>query len=58
MHPDFPAVFSIPRIVLQQNRKKIGGPGSVSATYILGAPWTLSAVYVIVVAVVEFFGGA
>ena len=54
----FPAVFSITRVVLQKDGKKIGGPASVSAAYVLGALWTLAAIYMIVLAIAELQGAA
>lgn len=54
----FPAVFSITRVILQKDGKKIGRPASVLAAYVLGTLWTLSAIYMIVMAVVELGGTA
>ena len=49
----FPAVFSITRIVLKRDGMKIGSPSSQTAAYVLGVLWTLSAIYMIALAVVE-----
>ena len=49
----FPGVFIITRIVLQNDGKKIGKPASVFTAYLLGTLWTLSAIYMIVLAVAE-----
>ncbi len=47
----FPGVFSITRVVLKRNGMKIGGPASEVSAYVLGTLWTLSAIYMIVLAV-------
>ena len=52
----FPAVFSITRVVLQRDGKKIGNPASAWTAYILGTLWTLSAIYMIVLAVLDLRG--
>ena len=49
----FPGVFSITRIVLKRNGLKVGSPASEVAAYILGVLWTLSAIYMIVLAIAE-----
>ena len=49
----FPGVFSITRIVLKRDGRKIGKPGSEMSAYILGALWTLSALFMIALAVAE-----
>ncbi len=49
----FPGVFSITRVVLKRNGLKIGSPASEVAAYVLGTLWTLSAVYMIVLAIAE-----
>ena len=49
----FPSVFSITRIVLKRDGLKVGSPASQTTAYVLGALWTLSAVYMIVLAVGE-----
>ncbi len=49
----FPSVFSITRIVLKQDGYRVGRPASQLTAYVLGALWTLSAVYMIVLAVGE-----
>ena len=49
----FPGVFSITRIVLKRDGFKVGSPASQVAAYVLGALWTLSAVYMIVLAIAE-----
>ena len=49
----FPGVFSITRIVLKRDGKKIGRPSSEVTAYVLGALWTLSALYMIALAVTE-----
>ncbi len=54
----FPAVFSITRIVLQRDGKKIGRPASVLTAYLLGALWTLSAILMIAMAVARLGGTA
>ncbi len=53
----FPAVFSITRVVLKRDGKKIGSPASALTAYVLGALWTLAAITMIVLAVAEL-GGA
>ena len=49
----FPSVFSITRIVLKREGLKVGSPASQVAAYVLGALWTLSAIYMIVLAIAE-----
>ena len=49
----FPAVFTITRIILKKDGKKIGSPASARTAYVLGALWTLSALYMITLAVLE-----
>ncbi|MDJ0699096.1 MAG: hypothetical protein QNJ07_04510 [Woeseiaceae bacterium] len=49
----FPGVFSITRIVLKRDGKKIGMPASEVTAYVLGTLWTLCAVFMIVLAVAE-----
>ena len=49
----FPGVFSITRIVLKKDGRKIGSPASEMTAYVFGALWTLSAVYMIVLAIAE-----
>lgn len=53
----FPAVFSITRVVLHRDGKKIGSPASVLAAYVLGALWTLSAIYMICLAATRLVAG-
>ena len=54
----FPGVFSITRIVLKRNGLKIGTPASEVSAYVLGTLWTLSALYMIALAVAELRAGA
>ncbi len=54
----FPGVFSITRIVLKREGKKIGKPASEVTAYVFGALWTLSAICMIALAVVELSGSA
>lgn len=54
----FPAVFSITRVVLQKDGKKVGTPASVLAAYVFGTLWMLSAIYMIVLAMAELGGTA
>ena len=49
----FPGVFSITRIVLKRDGLKVGSPASETAAYTLGALWTLSALFMIVLAIAE-----
>ena len=49
----FPGVFTITRIVLKRDGKKIGSPASQVTAYVFGTLWTLSAIYMIVLAVAE-----
>lgn len=49
----FPSVFSLTRIVLKREGMKVGSPSSQASAYILGALWTLSAVFMIALAVIE-----
>ena len=50
----FPGVFIITRIVLKRDLKKVGQPSSEFAAYVFGGLWTLSAVYMIGLALAEF----
>ena len=52
----FPSVFSITRIVLKRDGFKVGSPGSQVTAYVLGALWTLSAFYMIALAVADSSG--
>ncbi|MDJ0909383.1 MAG: hypothetical protein QNI99_09315 [Woeseiaceae bacterium] len=49
----FPSVFSITRVVLKRDGFKVGSPSSQVTAYVLGALWTLSALYMIVLAIAE-----
>ncbi len=49
----FPGVFSITRIVLKREGRKIGGPASQLTAYVLATLWTLSALWMIALAVAE-----
>jgi len=49
----FPGVFSITRVILKRDGLKVGSPASQVAAYVLGVLWTLSAVYMIVLAIAE-----
>ena len=49
----FPSVFTITRIVLKREGLKVGSPTSQVTAYVFGALWTLSAVYMIVLAIAE-----
>ena len=49
----FPGVFMITRVVLKRHGKQVGRPASVLFAYVLGTLWTLSAVTMITLAVVE-----
>lgn len=49
----FPSVFSITRIVLKREGLKVGSPASQVTAYVFGALWTLSAVYMIGLAIAE-----
>lgn len=49
----FPGVFMITRIVLKRHGKKVGRSSTVKATYVFGWIWILSAVIMIVLAVLE-----
>ena len=49
----FPSVFSITRIVLKRDGLKVGSPASQATAYVFGALWTLSAIYMIVIAIAE-----
>ena len=53
----FPGVFSITRIVLKRDGRKIGRPASELTAYALGALWTLSAICMIALAIMELTGG-
>ena len=54
----FPGVFTITRIVLKRDGKKIGSPASQVTAYVFGTLWMLSAIYMIVLAVAELGGTA
>lgn len=49
----FPGVFVITRIALKSDGKRVGRPASVLTAYVLGTLWTLSALYMIALAVTE-----
>ncbi|MBT8103154.1 MAG: hypothetical protein KJO95_09315 [Gammaproteobacteria bacterium] len=49
----FPGVFSITRIVLKREGRKIGRPASELTAYVFGTLWTLSALCMIALAVAE-----
>jgi len=49
----FPGVFTITRIVLKKDGRKVGSRVSEATAYILGALWFLSAIYMIALAVLE-----
>jgi hypothetical protein len=49
----FPGVFMITRFVLKRHGKKVGSPASVKSAYIFGTLWLLSAVTMIILAMVE-----
>jgi hypothetical protein len=49
----FPGVFSITRIVLKREGRKIGRPASEMTAYVFGTLWTLSAACMIALAVAE-----
>ncbi len=49
----FPGVFIITRIVLQKDGKMIGKPASALTAYVLGVLWTLSAIFMLALAVAE-----
>ncbi len=49
----FPGVFSITRIVLKRDGYKVGTPASQTTAYIFGALWTLSALFMIALAIAE-----
>ncbi len=49
----FPSVFSITRIVLRRDGRKVGSPASQVTAWVFGALWTLSAIYMIVLAIAE-----
>ena len=53
----FPGVFSITRIVLKRDGRKIGRPASEITAYVFGTLWTLSAIAMIALAVVEIGSG-
>jgi hypothetical protein len=50
---NFPGVFSITHIVLKRDGKKIGRTSSEVTAYVLGTLWTLSAFFMIALAVAE-----
>ena len=49
----FPGVFIITRIVLKKHGKKIGKPSSVNGAYVFGTTWIISAIAMIVLAILE-----
>ena len=49
----FPGVFMITRIVLKQNGKSVGRPSSVRSANMFGSLWILSAITMIVLAVMR-----
>lgn len=49
----FPGVFSITRFVLKRQGVKVGRPASEVTAYVFGTLWTLSALYMIALAVAE-----
>lgn len=49
----FPGVFSITRVVLKREGKKIGSTASELTAYVLGTLWMLSAAFMIALAVAE-----
>ena len=49
----FPGVFMITRIVLKQRGKRVGRPSSARSANIFGSLWILSAIMMIVLAVME-----
>lgn len=49
----FPGVFSITRIVLKRDGRRVGSPASEVTAYVFGALWTLSAIYMILLAIAE-----
>ena len=55
MYLYFPGVFVITRIALKMDGKHVGGPASVLTAYVLGTLWTLSALYMIALAVTELW---
>ncbi len=49
----FPGVFMITRVVLKRNGKSVGRRSSVTSANIFGTLWALSAITMIVLAVIE-----
>ena len=49
----FPGVFIITRIVLKKHGKKVGKPSSVYGAYAFGTTWIISAIVMIVLAILE-----
>ena len=49
----FPGVFVITRVALKRDGKRVGKPASVMTAFVLGTLWTLSAIYMIALAVAE-----
>ncbi|MDJ0758337.1 MAG: hypothetical protein QNJ19_03020 [Woeseiaceae bacterium] len=49
----FPGVFMITRIVLKQHSKSVGRPSSVRSANMFGSLWILSAITMIVLAILE-----
>lgn len=49
----FPGVFMITRFVLKRHGKKVGSPALVKSAYIFGILWLVSAVTMIVLAIIE-----
>ncbi|MDJ0657379.1 MAG: hypothetical protein QNJ40_24675 [Xanthomonadales bacterium] len=49
----FPGVFSITRVVLKRKGLPIGQPASESTAYVFGTLWTLSAIFMITLAILE-----
>ena len=49
----FPGVFMITRVVLKQHGKSVGRPSSVRSANMFGSLWILSAITMIVLAVIE-----
>jgi hypothetical protein len=54
----FPGVFMITRFVLKRHGMKVGRPSSVRSAYIFGFIWTVSALAMIVLAVLKLQTGA
>ncbi len=49
----FPGVFSITRVVLKREGIRIGSPASEVTAYVFGILWTLSGLFMVVLAVAE-----